>query len=647
MFPQVWTVDLQDPWGRSHAQYTHSLGSVSVGGVMCGIIGYAGSLQAADVLIEGLGTLEYRGYDSAGIAVVGTDGLSRVHKRTGKLSNLKESLNGAMPEGSLGIGHTRWATHGGPTDQNAHPHADCSGQVAVVHNGIVENYQTLRRELVATGHVFKSQTDSECIPHIIEDCLAHGLRLEEAVVNVAQRIRGANAVVAFSTRDPGKIVGLRLGNAGGIVAGQNDDGVFLSSDLPALLPHTRSVIYLSAGEMVVLNGNGMAFTSVDGKPLEKRATHISYDALSASKGEHQHFMHKEIHEQPDAIVNALGGRVSFDDLSVNLSELNLSDKLVESIDRVVFLGMGTSLHAAMLGRHWMETLARIPCEYDNSSEFRYRSPVLDSRTLVVSVCQSGETVDTLAAMELARDLGSPQITLCNYPGTQTTQIADYTMLLRAGLEIGVAASKTFTSSLVSLLLLSLEFGIRRGLVGDERRQAIVSEIARLPDTIGSMLTDESIYRDIARKYGRRSDFLFLGRGVGFPLAMEGALKLKEISYIHAEGYPAGEMKHGPISLIDEDMPVVAIAPRDSLWDKMQSNISEVQARGGNIIAVASEGDTETANLADDVITIPRASEMLNPFLISVPMQLIAYHMGVRRGCDIDQPRNLAKTVTVE
>ena len=614
---------------------------------MCGIIGYAGHRQAAGVLLEGLGTLEYRGYDSAGIAVVGPDGTPRLHKRTGKLANLTEALNGAMPKGSLGIGHTRWATHGGPTDQNAHPHTDCSNQVVVVHNGIVENYQDLKRELVTKGHVFTSQTDSECIPHMIEDCLARDLTLEEAFIDVARRISGANAVVAFSTLDPGKIVGLRLGNAGGIVVGRSDDGVFLSSDLPALLPYTRNVIYLSAGEMAVLTDDQMVFASADGVPIDKRATRISYDAMSAAKGEHQHFMHKEIHEQPDAIVNALGGRVSFDGLSVNLSELDLSDELVGSIDRVVFLGMGTSLHAAMLGRHWMETLARIPSEYDNSSEFRYRSPVLDSRTLVVSVCQSGETVDTLAAMELARDLGAPQITLCNYPGTQTTRIADHTMLLRAGLEIGVAASKTFMSSLISLLLLSLEFGIRRGSISDERRRAIVSEIGRLPDMLGSMLTDESIYTDIARKYGRRSDFLFLGRGVGFPLAMEGALKLKEISYIHAEGYPAGEMKHGPISLIDEDMPVVAVTPRDSLWDKMQSNISEVQARGGNIIAVATEDDIETARLADDVITIPKSSEIINPFLVSLPMQLIAYHIGVRRGCDIDQPRNLAKTVTVE
>ena len=614
---------------------------------MCGIIGYAGRRQAAEVLLDGLGTLEYRGYDSAGIAVVSSDGNTSVHKRVGKLGNLQTALNGAMPEGSLGIGHTRWATHGVPSDRNAHPHTDCSNEVVVVHNGIVENYRDLRRELMDRGHEFRSQTDSECIPHLIEDWLARGKSLEDAIGIVAPLIEGASAVVAFSTRDPGKIVGLRLGNAGGIVVGKSEDGVFLSSDLPALLPHTRSVSYLNAGEMVVLSSNSIAFASVDGNPVEKRATHVSHNAQSASKGEHDYFMHKEIHEQPDAIVNALGGRVSFDDFSVNLSELGLSDNMVRSVDRVVFLGMGTSLHAAMLGRHWMEALANVPSEYDNSSEFRYRSPILDSRTLVVSVCQSGETVDTLAAMELAKDLGAQQITLCNYPGTQTTRIADYTMPLRAGLEIGVAASKTFMSSLAALFLLSLEFGIRRGVIEDQRRRSLVTEIAHLPDSLGSMLTNESVYEHIARKYGHCSDFLFLGRGLGFPMAMEGALKLKEISYIHAEGYPAGEMKHGPISLIDDQMPVVAITPTDSLRDKMQSNISEVRARGGNVIAVVSDGDTETPELVDDVIAIPRASELINPFLVSLPMQLLAYHIGVRRGCDIDQPRNLAKTVTVE
>ena len=614
---------------------------------MCGIIGYAGRRQAAEVLLEGLGTLEYRGYDSAGIAVVGTDGNTSVHKRVGKLSNLQTALNGAMPEGRLGIGHTRWATHGVPSDTNAHPHTDCHGDVVVVHNGIVENYQELKRELIDSGHLFKSQTDSECIPHLIEAGVAKGLTLEEAVKVAAHRIAGASAVVAFSTRDPDKIVGLRLGNAGGIVVGKNDEGVYLSSDLPALLPHTRSVYYLNAGELAVLSTDGLGFERIDGTSIDKLPTNIPYDPLSSAKGAYSHFMHKEIHEQPEAIVNGLRGRISFDDQAVDLNELGLSDEQVDSIDRVVFLGMGTSLHAAMIGRYWMESLAKIPSEYDNSSEFRYRSPILDSRTLIVSVCQSGETVDTLAAMELARDLGAPQVTLCNYAGTQTTRIAEHTLMLRAGLEIGVAASKTFTSSLISLLLLALEVGTRRGQVEPKQRRALVSEITRLPDMLGAMLTDESVYKEIARKYGRRSDFLFLGRGLGFPMAMEGALKLKEISYIHAEGYPAGEMKHGPISLIDEDMPVVAISPSDSLRDKMQSNINEVKARGGNIIAVVSEGDAETSALADDVIAIPKVSEIINPFPVSIAMQLIAYHIGVRRGCDIDQPRNLAKTVTVE
>ena len=614
---------------------------------MCGIIGYVGARPAAETLLEGLGTLEYRGYDSAGIAVVGPDGAPRMFKRAGKLANLRSSLNGAMPDGNLGIGHTRWATHGGPTDDNAHPHTDCGGNVVVVHNGIVENYAELRRDLAASGHRFSSQTDSECIPHMIEERIESGYRLEDAIASVAGRIHGANAIVAFSTAERDRIVGVRLGNAGGIVVGRGEDGAILSSDLPALLPHTREVVYLGAGEMVSLDGNGISFKTLDGDALEKPPTRVAQDAVSAARGEFQHFMHKEIHEQPGAIINALGGRVSFDDLSVNLDELELTDDLVRSTDRVALLGMGTSMHAAMLGRRWMETLARIPCEYDNSSEFRYRSPVLNERTLVVSVCQSGETVDTLAAMELAMEAGARQIALCNYPGTQATRLAERTLLLRAGLEIGVAASKTFTASLVALLLLAIEFGIRRGTLSDEARRAIVSEIARLPDMLGSMLTDEDVYRRIARRYGRRSDFLYLGRGAGFPLAMEGALKLKEISYIHAEGYPAGEMKHGPISLIDEDVPVVAIVPRDSMRDKMLSNINEVRARGGSVIAVATEGDAEVAGLSDDLIEVPAASETVNPFLVSLPMQLIAYHIGVRRGCDVDQPRNLAKTVTVE
>ena len=615
---------------------------------MCGIIGYTGGNQAAPILLQGLSSLTYRGYDSAGIAVMGPDGQPQVYKKTGRLENLTASLNGAMPRGSTGIGHTRWATHGGPTDANAHPHMDCRGEVVVVHNGIVENYIALKRELIAEGHEFTSQTDSECISHLIERYLDSEFTLEEAVRLAARELKGANAVVAFSAREPDRIVAFRLGNAGGIVVGRDaDGGAILSSDLPALLPYGREVIYLSGGEMVSLAHGETAFTTLEGRHVEKKTVHIPYSPLSASRGGYKHFMHKEIHEQPEAIINALKGRVSFDDLAVNLDEIAHTASRVEKIRRVIFIGMGTSLHAAMVGRHWMETLARIPCEFDNSSEFRYRDPVLDEDTLVISVCQSGETVDTLAAMELAAHSGASQITLCNYPGTQTTRIADDTILVRAGLEIGVAASKTFTSSLVALYLLAVEFGVRRGVIGEDARRELIGEIVKLPDMLGQMLLDESPYTEIARRYGRRSDFLYLGRGLGFPLAMEGALKLKEISYIHAEGYPAGEMKHGPISLIDRHMPVVAIAPRDSLRDKMLSNINEVKARDGQIVGIITEGDDEMAERSDYTVAIPQAYETLNPFLVSIPMQLIAYHLAVHRGCDVDQPRNLAKTVTVE
>ena len=615
---------------------------------MCGIIGYIGKNQAAPILLEGLASLTYRGYDSAGIAVMDADGPPRVYKKAGKLENLAASLEGAMPVGSTGIGHTRWATHGGPTDFNAHPHMDCRGEVVVAHNGIVENYISLRRELIAEGHRFSSQTDSECISHMIELYMDCGFDFEEAVRKTAHRIKGANAVVAFSSREPERIAAFRLGNAGGIVVGRGPQGeAMLSSDLPALLPYGHDVIYMSGGEMVSMANEKAEFYTLDGEPIEKKTVQMPFDPLSASKGGYERFMHKEIHEQPEIVINSLKGRVSFDDLTVNLDEIADVAARVNHFKRVVFIGMGTSLHAAMVGRHWMETFARIPCEYENSSEFRYRDPVLNEDTLVVSVCQSGETVDTLAAMELAASAGAFQITLCNYPGAQSTRVADDTIFVRAGLEIGVAASKTFTSSLVALYLLAVEFGARRGVIDQTFRRELIGELIKLPDLMGQMLLDESPYEEIASRYETRSHFLYLGRGLGFPLAMEGALKLKEISYIHAEGYPAGEMKHGPISLIDRQMPVVAIAPRDSLRDKMLSNISEVKARDGQVVSVISEGDDEISERSDYTISIPSSTEALNPILISVPMQLIAYHLAERRGCDVDQPRNLAKTVTVE
>ena len=614
---------------------------------MCGIIGYTGNRQAAPIILEGLGTLEYRGYDSAGIAVLDSRGIPAVHKKSGKLAILHDYLKNQIPKGVTGVGHTRWATHGAPTDLNAHPHTDCENQVVVVHNGIVENYAEIRQELLAAGHRFSSQTDTECIPHLIESFLDQELSIDEAVTSTARRIKGSNAVVAFSTRNPDRIVAFRLGNAGGLVVGYGRDELLVSSDLPALLPHTRDVAYLEDGEIVSLDKDTASYHRLDGTVVNKRASTVPYDPQSAAKGEYKHFMLKEIHEQPRAVLHALSGRVLFDQSDVVLDELNLSDDDVERISRIVFIGMGTSLHAAMVGRVWMEALARIPCEFDNSSEYRYRDPVVDDGTLVVSICQSGETADTLAAMEEARRKGARQITLCNLPGTQTTRIADSTLQIRAGLEIGVAASKTFVCSLTALYLFALHLGIRRGTLAEDARGDLIRELARLPDMVGKILSDETQYEALAQTFGRCSDFLYLGRGVNYPLAMEGALKLKELSYIHAEGYPAGEMKHGPISLIDEAMPIVALVPRDSLHGKMLNNINEVKARGGTVIAIASEGDTEIAKHVDEVVYIPAASELVNPILMALPMQLLAYHIAVWRGCDVDQPRNLAKTVTVE
>ena len=614
---------------------------------MCGIIGYTGSKPATPILLKGLTSLEYRGYDSAGIAVIDPTGQSAVRKASGKLSNLKTALEGNSPNGTIGIGHTRWATHGDPTDYNAHPHMDCNADVMVAHNGIVENYLELRRELIGDGHEFTSQTDSECIPHLIEYYLAQEYSFEDAVRQTALRIRGANAVVVIAKSHPDRIISFRLGNAGGIVIGYGKDEMILASDLPALIPHTREAVYLAGGEMVCVTNTGAEYTHLDGTPVSKTISYVPYDTLSAVKGDYAHFMLKEIHEQPDALMDTLRGRVSLGPPEIELEEFPFSDEQVMNFNRVVILGMGTSLHAAMVGRHWIETLARIPTEADNSSEFRYRDPILDERTLVISVCQSGETADTLAAMDEAVRKGAPQITLCNYAGTQTTRVAEATVLIRAGLEIGVAASKTFVCSLTSLYLVALYLGVKRGALDSARLGDALEELNHLPDMMGALVAQESQYVELAQQYHDRHDFLYLGRGINFPLAMEGALKLKEISYIHAEGYPAGEMKHGPISLIDENMPVVALAPKDGLYEKMLSNISEVKARGGVVIAIATEGDEDVKIKADHVIYLPKASSLLTPMLMAVPMQLLAYHIAVLRGCDVDQPRNLAKSVTVE
>ena len=617
------------------------------GDCMCGIIGYIGDKEAAPIILEGLGALEYRGYDSAGIAVLDEDGVPQLYKSAGKLSKLRSILSNGLPDGNSGVGHTRWATHGGPTDFNAHPHTDCSGDLMVVHNGIFENYLELKRELAAEGHTFDSQTDAECIPHLIESCMKDGLTLEEAVRAAASRIEGANAVVVLSRKEPDKIVSFKLGNAGGIVIGYGDQEMLLASDIAALLPHVSNVAYLAVGEMATVTREQVQYTRIDGTPLKKKAAPVSYGAMTATKGEYDHFMLKEIHEQPDAVLDTLRGRVHFEPPAITLPEFTFSDAEVKSFNRAVIVGMGTSLHAGMVGRMWIESMAGIACEVENSSEFRYRDAVMDENTLVISISQSGETADTLGAMDMAQRRGARQLTLCNYEGTQSTRIADSVLQIRAGLEISVAGTKTFVSSLVTLYALAAYLGVRRGRIGEARLAKIVQELAHLPEMLGQLISEQSQYERLALKYARRANFLFLGRGKNYPLAMEGALKLKEISYIHAEGYPAGEMKHGPISLIDRKMPVVALVPQDELYEKMLSNVNEVRARRGSVIAVATEGDEHIWEEADDVIAVPRASSSITPILNAIPMQLLAYYIAVERGCDVDKPRNLAKSVTVE
>ncbi|MDA1189157.1 MAG: glutamine--fructose-6-phosphate transaminase (isomerizing) [Chloroflexi bacterium] len=613
---------------------------------MCGIIGYTGTQQAAPILLEGLASLEYRGYDSAGIAVLNGQGQPTVERCPGKLTGLRKQIEGNMPVGVAGIGHTRWATHGSPNQTNAHPHTDCAAEIAVAHNGIVENYVELRERLTSEGHTFNSQTDSECIPHLIETFLAQEYPLEEAVRMAAAELRGAHAVVVASSREPKKLVAFRVGNAGGIVVGYGEGEMFLASDLPALVGHTRKVAYLAAGESVAITPDGAKYTLLDGTGIKKQTMLSPHDQVSAVKGPYKHFMLKEIYEQPEAVMNAMRGRVEFETAKMVLDEVPYSDTELQDIDRIVLVGMGTSLHAAMVGRMWMERLARIPTEADNSSEFRYRDPVIDERTLVVSVSQSGETADTLAAMELAQQKGARQLTLCNTEGSQATRVADGTLLIRSGLEIGVASSKTFTCSMTVLLMLAQYLAARRGQTNGAAK-ALVEEMARLPKLLGKVLDQNGLYENLARKYAEYKDFLYLGRGLNYPLAMEGALKLKEISYIHAEGYPAGEMKHGPISLIDHEMPIVALVPQDDLYEKMLSNVSEAKARGGKVLAIATEGDKVIGDKADDVVYLPKTSPQLYPLLLAVPMQLLAYHIAVQRGADVDQPRNLAKSVTVE
>jgi glucosamine--fructose-6-phosphate aminotransferase (isomerizing) len=614
---------------------------------MCGIVGYVGGKPASDILFDGLRSLEYRGYDSAGIAVLTPHGQIDVRKVEGKLSRLFEVVGADRPSGVIGLGHTRWATHGRPSEINAHPHLDCGGDLVVIHNGIVENYLTLRASLRRRGHTLISETDSEVIPHLVEEHLKSSGNLECAVRRTLQELEGSEAVVVLSRREPDRIIAARLGNAGGVVIGYGDGEMFAASDLPAILPYTRRVAFLDDQEMAIVTADRVAYSRTDGSQIEKQARVLPYDRVTAEKGGYRHFFLKEVHEQAQAIADTLGGRVCLNPPAVKL-ETGLDEPKISEIDRVLILGMGSSMYAAQYGKLVFEDLARIPAEVDHASEFRYRNPVLDERTLVISISQSGETADTLAAMAEARRRGCKLFTICNTIGAQTTRVADYVFLTRAGLEVGVCSSKSFTTQLVALYLLALDFGRARGALDEPCLRQRLAELAELPHAMGRAIamTQEKV-SGLARKLFRTEHFLYIGRWVNYPIAMEGALKLKEMSYIHAEGYSAGDLKHGPISLIDGNMPVVAIAPGDHTYAKILSNIKEVKARGARVIAVCEEGDSALTAEARDVLEVPRVANLLSPVINVVPLQLLAYHIALRRGCDVDQPRNLAKSVTVE
>ncbi len=617
---------------------------------MCGIVGYIGSRKAVPIILDGLRRLEYRGYDSAGIAVFDESNHLSLRRASGKLRNLEEALRIDPVDGFYGIGHTRWATHGRPTEENAHPHRDCKGDVVVVHNGIVENFLPLKQQLLSEGHRFQTETDTEVIAHLIEKHFQGNL--EEAVRTAVRELQGVFAIAVVCRSDPGKIVAARMGPPA--VIGLGDNEYFVASDVPAILNHTRDVFFLADGDMAVLTADGVRLSDFDGRPVKRQVTHIFWDPIMAEKGGYKHFMLKEIYEQPRAVRDTIVGRVEQETGRVYLDEMDIAPKEFGEFRELKLIACGTSWHAALAGKFMLEKLARVPVEVDYGSEFRYRNPILGPKVLTVVISQSGETADTLAAQREAKQKGSKTLAICNVPGSMVTREASGTIYTHAGPEIGVASTKAFTTQLTALFLLALHLGRLRNVLDEAACKRLTQELLGIPAKLEAVLSHDAIYEELARSYFRADDFLFLGRGIHFPIALEGALKLKEISYIHAEGYPAGEMKHGPIALIDEHMPVVVVAARDPsmpdshlLYEKTLSNIQEVKAREGKVIAIASQGDDEVAKLADHVIEIPPADELLLPILEIVPLQLLAYHIAVRLGCDVDQPRNLAKSVTVE
>jgi glucosamine--fructose-6-phosphate aminotransferase (isomerizing) len=617
---------------------------------MCGIVGYIGKRRAVPILLDGLRKLEYRGYDSAGLAVFcGEDGLA-VRRASGKLRNLEDAIRMDPVDGTYGIGHTRWATHGRPTEENAHPHRDCRGDVVVVHNGIIENYIALKHQLEAEGHLFHTETDTEVIAHLVEKHFQGNL--EEAVRAAVRQLSGIFALAIISRSDPHKIVAARSGPP--VVIGLGDGEYYVASDVPAILSHTRDVFFLGDGDLAVLTAEGVRLSDFEGRPVKRQVSHILWDPILTEKGGYKHFMLKEIYEQPRAVRDTMLGRVGQESGRIFLDEMDISPREFREFRQVKIVACGTSWHAALAGKFMIEKLARLPVEVDYGSEFRYRDPVLSPDVLTVLVSQSGETADTLAAQREAKQKGSKTLAICNVLGSMVTREAAGTLLTHAGPEIGVASTKAFTSQLTALFVLAMYLAQTREVLDPDSSRRLVQELLRLPGKLESVLSHDAVYEDLSRKLFRATDFLFLGRGIHFPIALEGALKLKEISYIHAEGYPAGEMKHGPNALIDENLPVVVLAAREPgcdqarvLYEKTLANIQEVKAREGLVVALANENDAEVRKAADYVIEVPPSLDLLLPILEVVPLQLLAYHIAVRRGCDVDQPRNLAKSVTVE
>jgi len=613
---------------------------------MCGIVGYIGSQDATPIILNGLKRLEYRGYDSAGLAVINA-GKIEVRRDAGKLSRLAELVNGSPVSGAPGIGHTRWATHGAPSARNAHPHLGASGRVVVVHNGIVENFLELKEELTAEGTQFNSDTDTETIVHLVEHHQAAGLDLTEAARRTFNQVLGAHGIVLLSADEPDKIVCARIGNAGGVVIGLGQNENFIASDIPAILEHTRKVIFLESRQMAVITKDDVRVETLDGLPVQPEVHTIAWDAVSAEKGEYRHFMQKEIHEQVRSLTDTLAGRVDFNAGCIRLPELNLTPELAKRIQRIYITACGTAAYAGMVGKTLIEKIARVPVEVVIGSEFRYSDPIIDENTVVLAISQSGETADTLAAMEEGRKKGAVLWSIVNAVGSQAMRTADGYISMQTGPEIGVASTKAFSAPLVDQYMLAILLADLRGTISSKTRRALVSDLRLVPDLVSRTLNSEPEIERIALILKDIHNCLYLGRGINMPIAYEGALKLKEISYIHAEAYPAGEMKHGPIALIDENMPVLCLTPKDPWHEKMISQIQQAKARGGVVIAVATEGDDLVQSMADHILWVPETPWMLSPVVTVIPLQILAYHIAAIRGLDVDQPRNLAKSVTVE